>query len=218
MPVRRALASLALLASTFLGTTASALEPVPDPNAASSSGEGESSSANGATADVSQPPPNAPPPSPPKKGPRIEFEAGVGTEKFLGQIFTRADIALVLPFRSHGLLLGPTIRLQPGQTEYGLLSNRAETGLYIANQGRARVFAGPHLAYTFVVRKTESNPLLYALFGNIGGFGIGANAGASVDIVHEDHFAFLIGGRGVAEIFDGGTAYSGSVYLGVASP
>lgn len=122
-----------------------------------------------------------------------------------------------LPYRAvivHGALAlarersrwAADIDLELGRTERGLSLYRSGVGAGLESPGRLRAGVGARLSYTMVLRTTKSKPFMNALLGDIGGVGIGAQAWLAVDVVKADAFSVGVSLRGVADLYNGGTA------------
>lgn len=96
--------------------------------------------------------------------------------------------------------------LEAGSSEHGLKMYRLGIAGGLENSGRFRIGAGLRGSYTIVLRATEADAFGKALFGNIGGFGIGGQAWLAADIVRSDRFNLGISLRGTAEIYKVGSA------------
>lgn len=161
------------------------------------------------------PPVSLTPVAPKKARGRFELQGGMGADHFFNLIFRRYDIGLALAVDRETYELVPELHIQPGVSEFGLLSFRNEIGASFANKGRFRVIGGLHLAYTMILRNSRKNPFYAALTGDIAGLGAGAHAGVAVDLIHDDSFTLFLNGRGFAEAFDGGAGYGATAGLGV---
>jgi hypothetical protein len=106
--------------------------------------------------------------------------------------------------------------LEAGRTENGLGAHRAEFGVGVANAPSTfNVSAGLHLSYAMLVRATRTDNFARALFGNIGGFGLGLHAGAGVAIPLGGSVALTAAARALAEVYDGGIGWQAGPLLGV---
>ena len=105
--------------------------------------------------------------------------------------------------------------LEIGRTERGLSLYRGAVTGGVENAGRLRIGAGPRVSYTMVLRATRDSPFVPALFGDIGGFGLGAHAWLALDIVRADELTVVLAGRGSADVYDGGYALRGAALLEV---
>jgi len=141
--------------------------------------------------------------------------AGAAVGRFVG-----------LPYRALSLEVGGSERLgavrgaanaelELGSTEHGLSIYRGAFGAGLESAGRLRVGAGPRLSYTMVLRATKDPAFFPALFGDIGGFGIGGQAWMSVDIIQVDRVALGLSLRGSADVYDGGTSLRGCALIHV---
>jgi hypothetical protein len=155
--------------------------------------------------------------APAKRGaPQAAFGIGATTGEFVG-----------LPYRA--LLFDGGVRverrymrwiadaeLELGRTERGLSLYRGASVGGLENAGRLRIGVGARLSYSMVLRATRDAPFLSAVFGDIGGFGLGAQAWLAFDIVRTESLTLGVVGRGSADVYNGGTATRAGALLEVA--
>jgi len=138
--------------------------------------------------------------------PRIVLGAGAATGRFVGLPYRALllDIGARLPRRY--VRWTSDAELEIGQTERGLSLYRGGVDAGIENAGRVRIGIGARLSYAMVLRATRSDPFASALVGDIGGFGLGAQACFSVDIVRTKAWVLGLAARASGDVYNGGTA------------
>jgi hypothetical protein len=108
-----------------------------------------------------------------------------------------------------------SVRFEPGRTQNGLGAHRAEIGVTLAGGKWVRAGAGAHLAYAMIVRTTEEkDAFLNALFGDIGGFGLGVHACLGGELPLGRH-RLELHVRGVAEVYNDAYAVQVGPVLGL---
>lgn len=152
---------------------------------------------------------------PPK--PLVGVVGGAVIGNFFGLPNARGQVglAMVIPMRIEPIGARIGFDWEPGSTEYGLQMHRLAASLGFETFGRFRLGAGVQLPYTFVLRKTKSAPFTTALFGNIGGFGIGVHGSFWIDVVRTEGLTLMLGVRGDYETYFTGTGRQASASLGV---
>lgn len=141
--------------------------------------------------------------------------AGASVGRFVGLPYRAVSLEVGGSDRMGAVRGAAAAELELGSTEHGLSIYRGAFGVGIENAGRLRVGAGPRLSYTMVLRATKDPAFFPALFGDIGGFGIGGQAWMSVDVLQLDRLALGLSLRGSADVYDGGTSLRGSALIHV---
>lgn len=234
--VPMAMSSRALADATNDVPVAPTPPPLPPPTTDAPPAPTSAASSDPASAAPLAPAPPAPPPAasvivtrPPdtpsggarsKKRPGADAEPTVGAGASMGGFFGLPYVAAAL--KVDVLLPGeewirPAIltELDVGSTEHGLRIFRTYFGgggVFVID--RLRLGVGLRIAYTMVQRVTKTEPFINALFGDIGGFGIGPVAWLSVDVVRTDDFSIGPAVRVSGDIYkNAGTGYSGTALI-----
>jgi hypothetical protein len=93
-----------------------------------------------------------------------------------------------------------------GRTENGLGAHRIEIGANLMTPmdwfgDWFRITVGPHVGYAMLVRTTEKNAFVNALFGDIASFAIGAHATIEVSFPVADRTRVFVAARVMGEIY-----------------
>lgn len=160
--------------------------------------------------------PADPPPAATRTG--IEPIAGASFGRWMGVPVTRALLGIEIdhrPKRWESVALAFHVTLAPGRTENGLHAHRGELGFGLSTAPAiVRFAAGAHLSYAMLLRTTVDDPFWKAVFGNIGGFGVGAHAVLEGAFRIAGSVHGTIGVRGSADVYDGGVGYEGGPFIG----
>lgn len=148
----------------------------------------------------------------------VEPIVGASLGRWMGVPITRVVVGIEFmhqPRRWESGALDFHATLAPGRTENGLGAHRGELGFGLSTAPAiVRVGGGVHLSYAMLERTTVNDPFWKAVFGNIGGFGVGAHAllEGAFRIAGSVHGTF--GLRGSADVYDGGVGYEGGPFVG----
>lgn len=154
------------------------------------------------------------------KRPGSAAEPALGVGPSMGGFFGLTYLAAALKFDV--VLPGeewirPAIltELDIGSTEHGLRIYRTYFGgggVFVIDS--VRIGIGARIAYTMVERITKGSAFGNALFGDIGGFGIGPVAWLSLDVVRTEDFSIGPAVKVSGDIYkNAGTGYSGTALL-----
>ncbi len=144
------------------------------------------------------------------------FGIGATTGEFVGLPYRAAMLDGGVRLERRYVRWIADAELELGRTERGLSLYRGAGVGGLENAGRVRVGIGARLSYTMVMRATRDSPFISAVFGDIGGFGLGAQAWLALDIVRTDSLTVGVAGRGSADVYNGGTATRAGALLEVA--
>lgn len=111
-----------------------------------------------------------------------------------------------------------TVLGELGQTlEGGLGAHRLEIGGAVSVGGdRFQLAAGLHLSYAMLVRATGTDPVWHAIWGDIGGFGLGPQLALTGAVpVGSGSVSLVYGVRGSFDLFVSGVGWEVGPTLGV---
>lgn len=146
------------------------------------------------------------PPSREKVNVNAVVALGAATGKFFGLTYRSVvlDGGVRVELGPVGLVAGGDAEV--GRTEGGLPIYRLAMAGGLENAGRFRVGVGPRLSYTMVERATRDSSFMRALFGDIGGFGLGAQGWVAADFVRSKRLSIGASIRVAEDLYDGSSA------------